>query len=129
LKWDCTHGTTDDNIPLIRLPELYLIKAEAHAELNQFTEALDALETLQTARGLAPFVSSDQNEIIDEIIVERRRELHFEGHRFFDLKRRAMDISKQQGATTVPNDDFRILSPLPQSEVDNNPQLNQNPGY
>lgn len=129
LKWDCSHGTTDDNIPLFRLPELYLILAEAHAELNQLTEALDALEMLQTARGLDPFVSSDQNEIIEEIMIERRRELHFEGHRFFDLKRRAMDITKQATATTVPYDDFRILPPLPQSEVDNNPNLNQNPGY
>lgn len=129
LKWDCTHGTTDDNIPLIRLPELYLIKAEAYAELNQLPQALEALQTLQTARGLAPFVSSDKDEIIEEIMIERRRELNFEGHRFFDLKRRGMDITKQEGASTVPYQDFRILPPLPQSEVDNNPQLNQNPGY
>lgn len=129
MKWDCTHGTTDDNIPLIRLPELYLIKAEAYAELNQLPQALDALETLQTARGLNPFVSADQDEIIEEIMVERQRELNFEGHRFYDLKRRTMDIPKQQGATTVPYDDFRILSELPTSEVDNNPDLNQNPGY
>jgi len=129
LKWACSTGAFDDNVPLIRLPELYLIKAEAHAELNQLSEALDNLETLQEARGLTRFESSNQAEIIDEIMVERRRELNFEGHRFYDLKRRAMDIPKQAGATTVPYDDFRILSILPQTEVDNNPNLNQNPGY
>jgi len=129
LKWNCSTGNVDDNVPLIRIAELYLIKAEAHAELDQLTLALDNLEILQTARGLDPFVSNDKDEIIAEIMVERRRELNFEGHRFYDLKRRAMDIPKQAGATTVPYTDFRILAPIPQSEADNNPQLNQNPGY
>ena len=129
LKWDCSTGPFDDNVPLIRLPEMYLIIAEAHAEEGRIVEALAALETLQTARGLDPFVSADANEIIDEVMVERRRELNFEGHRFYDLKRKAMDITKQQGATTLPYDDFRVLSQLPTSEVDNNPNLDQNPGY
>lgn len=129
LKWNCSTGNVDDNVPLIRIAELYLIKAEAHAELDQLPQALENLEILQTARGLDPFVSSDANEIIDEIMVERRRELNFEGHRFYDLKRRAMDIPKQAGASTVPYSDFRILSSIPQSEADNNPNLNQNPGY
>lgn len=129
LKWNCSTGNVDDNVPLIRIAELYLIKAEAYAELDQLTLALDNLEILQTARGLDPFVSNDKDEIIAEIMVERRRELNFEGHRFYDLKRRAMDIPKQEGATTVPYTDFRILSQIPQSEADNNPLLNQNPGY
>jgi len=130
LKWDCSTGPFDDNIPLVRLPEMYLIKAEAHAEEDQLTLALDALEELQSARGLTvPFVSTDKDEIIDEVMVERRRELNFEGHRWYDLKRRGMDIPKQVGAIMVPYDDFRILSVLPQGEVDNNPNLEQNPGY
>lgn len=129
LKWNCSTGPFDDNIPMIRLPEMYLIMAEAYAEQDDLVNALASLETLQTARGLTPFVSADQDEIIEEIMVERRRELNFEGHRWYDLKRRAMDIPKQEGATTVPYDDFRILSVLPQDEVDNNPNLNQNPGY
>lgn len=129
LKWNCSTGPFDDNVPLIRLPELYLIKAEAHAELDQLDLALEALETLQVTRGLTPFVSNDKEEIIEEIMVERRRELNFEGHRWYDLKRRAMDIPKQEGATTVPYDDYRILSVLPQGEVDNNDNLDQNPGY
>jgi starch-binding outer membrane protein, SusD/RagB family len=129
LKWACSTGAFDDNVPIIRLPELFLIKAEAHAELDQLIDALANLEELQTARGLTPFVSADKDEIIEEIMVERRRELHFEGHRFYDLKRRAMDITKQAGATTVPYTDFRILSPLTSGEVDSNPNLDQNPGY
>jgi len=129
LKWDCSTGPFDDNVPLIRLPEMYLILAEAHAELDQLVLALDALEEVQTARGLTPFVSVDKDEIIDEVMVERRREFNFEGHRWYDLKRRAMEIPKQDGAEPVPYDDFRILSTLPQGEVDNNPNLDQNPGY
>jgi starch-binding outer membrane protein, SusD/RagB family len=129
LKWNCSTGAFDDNVPVIRLPELFLIKAEAHAELDQLPEALANLEELQTTRGLTPFVSADKDEIIDEIMTERRRELHFEGHRFFDLKRRAMDITKQAGATTLPYTDFKILAPLTQGEVDSNPLLDNNPGY
>lgn len=129
LKWNCSTGPFDDNIPLIRLPEMLLIQAEAYAELDQPVQALGALEELQTARGLTPFVSADKDEIIAEVMVERRRELNFEGHRWFDLKRRGMDITKQEGAETVPYTDYRILSDIPQSEVDNNPELNQNPGY
>jgi starch-binding outer membrane protein, SusD/RagB family len=129
LKWDCSTGPFDDNVPLVRLPEMYLIQAEAHAELTQIPQALAALEALQSTRGLTPFVAATADEIIDEVMVERRRELNFEGHRFYDLKRRGMDIPKQQGATTVPYDDFRILSQVPTSEVDNNPNLDQNPEY
>lgn len=129
LKWDCSTGPFDDNIPVVRLPEMYLIMAEAHAELDQLTLALDALEEVQTARGLTAFTTADQDAIIDEVMVERRRELNFEGHRWFDLKRRGMDVTKQEGAETVPYDDFRILPDLPSDEVDNNPNLEQNPGY
>jgi starch-binding outer membrane protein, SusD/RagB family len=129
LKWACSTGAFDDNVPLIRLPELYLIKAEAYAELDNLPQALAYLEDLQTTRGLDPFVSADKDEIIEEIMTERRRELNFEGHRFYDLKRRAMDITKQEGATTLPYTDFRVLSIIGQGEVDNNPLLDQNPGY
>jgi starch-binding outer membrane protein, SusD/RagB family len=129
LKWAALQVPFDDNVPLIRLPELYLIMAEAYAELDDLPQALAYLEALQTTRGLTPFVSADKDEIIDEIMTERRRELHFEGHRWYDLKRRAMDIPKQVGAVTVPYTDFRILSIIGQGEVDNNPLLDQNPGY
>lgn len=129
LKWDCSTGPFDDNIPLIRLPEMYLIQAEAYAELNDLENAISTLGELQATRGITPFTSANKDEIIAEIMVERRRELNFEGHRWYDLKRRGMDIPKQEGAETVPYSDFRILSVISSDEVDNNPDLDQNPGY
>lgn len=133
-KWNCSTGPFDDNIPLIRLPEMNLIKAEAYAESGDELAAIDELETLRTARGLDAYdplmnPAPTGEDLIAEILDERRRELHFEGHRFYDLKRRAMTITKQQGVDPVPYDDIRILAPLPQSQVDNNPELDNNPGY
>lgn len=128
-KWNCSTGPADDNIPLVRLPEMILIKAEAYAELDQLSNALLNLGELQEARGISAFSSTDKNAILDEIMDERRRELHFEGHRFYDLKRRGMTITKQDGMNPVAYDDYRILAPIPQAQVDNNPNLDNNPGY
>ncbi len=131
LKWNCSTGATDDNVPLIRVPEMYLIIAEAQAELGNFEDAHDALNTLREARGIDPVSGYNDAEdfIVEEVLSERRRELNFEGHRFYDLKRRAMDIPKQDGLPTLDYDDFRVLSTLPSDEVDNNPNLDDNPGY
>lgn len=132
-KWNCSEGPFDDNIPLVRLPEMFLVKAEAYYELDDENNAVAELEALRTARGLDAYGLLDAapsgDDLIAEILDERRRELHFEGHRFFDLKRRAMTITKQEGANPVSYDDYRILAPIPQSQVDNNPELDNNPGY
>lgn len=129
LKFTGSEGAHTDNIPLIRYPELLLIRAEAQAELGNLEAALEDLGTLQEARGIEPFESSSYQAIIDEILDERRRELAFEGHRWYDLKRRAMNVPKQGDLSTISYDDYRILSELPSDEVDNNPELEQNPGY
>lgn len=131
LKWNCSTGPFDDNVPLVRVPEMYLVMAEAYAELGNFSEAEDALNTVREARGIAPVSGYNDAEdfIVEEVFPERRRELNFEGHRFYDFKRRAMDIPKQGGLPTLDYDDFRVLSTLPSSEVDNNPDLDDNPGY
>jgi hypothetical protein len=61
---------------------------------------------------------------------ERRRELMFEGHRWFDLKRNGMTIPKPEGnRPDITPDNFKILSPIPQGEVFLNELLEQNPGY
>ncbi|HET9746820.1 MAG TPA: RagB/SusD family nutrient uptake outer membrane protein, partial [Chitinophagaceae bacterium] len=68
-------------------------------------------------------------ELYEEIIRQRRIELAFEGHRFFDLKRLGRDIVKAPHYNTVAFTDTRILAPIPQGEVDGNPNLRQNAGY
>jgi hypothetical protein len=126
-KYTGTSAQDVDRAPVFRVSEMFLILAEARAEQNDASGALDALNTLRNARGLGDYSGSD---IVDQVYRERRVELAFEGHRFFDLKRRGLDIPKpQQPFNVLPYTDFRILAPLPQSEVDESPVLVQNPGY
>ncbi|MDE5612368.1 MAG: RagB/SusD family nutrient uptake outer membrane protein [Odoribacter sp.] len=77
---------------LIRLPEVILNKAEALAMLNRGDEAKTELEKLRSKRfATAPAVSETGEALIDFIRDERRRELCFEGHRWFDLRRYAVN--------------------------------------
>ena len=60
------------------------------------------------------FTSGDGQEVIAEVFDEHRRELAFEGgHRWYDLKRRNMDVPKPDGLPTVRWYDYRILAPIP----------------
>jgi starch-binding outer membrane protein, SusD/RagB family len=122
-----------DNIPVIRLPEVLLIRAEARAEQGgaKVAEGLADLNTLRAARGASQLEGLTAAQLIAAVQDERRRELHFEGHRFFDLKRRGQEIPKATAAqaSTVLYSDHRILMPLPTREIDLNPNLRQNPGY
>ncbi|SFT64506.1 SusD family protein [Algoriphagus locisalis] len=119
-----------DNAPVLRKSEVLLNRAEAQtyagAALN-LDAALADLNTFRAARGLDAFVSSDADEIREEILLQRKIELAFEGQRYFDLKRLGRDIIKPQG--DVAFTDIRILAPLPQREIDGNPNLVQNEGY
>lgn len=77
---------------LIRLPEVILNKAEALAMLNRDGEAKTELEKLLSKRfAVVPSVTETGEALIDFIRDERRRELCFEGHRWFDLRRYAVN--------------------------------------
>lgn len=140
-KYTGTTAPNVDRVPILRLPELYLILAEARAEQGNTSGALDALNTLRTARNLDELGDGaddggdgnvdSASEIIDAVLQERRVEFAFEGQRFFDLKRRALDIPKPQLASGVlPYTDFRILAPIPSDQIlSSNGTLVQNPGY
>ncbi|NPA36562.1 MAG: RagB/SusD family nutrient uptake outer membrane protein [Chlorobi bacterium] len=129
-----TSSTFDDNIPVIRLSELYLIKAEALAELNDDEGAREALNIIHNrANPGAPDYTESGDALKDIILEERRKELMFEGHRLFDLTRKKKNFIKY--STSVANpisitypDNFTIL-PIPQSEIDANSNMQQNPGY
>lgn len=122
--------TSTDDVPVMRYPELLLIRAEAHAELGNETEAIADLETLRVARGLEEYSNPPGgDDLILEIMDERRRELAWEGHRWFDLKRRGMDIPKQAGLPTISYEDYRLLAPYYRAEVEDFPSIEQNPGY
>lgn len=121
-----------DNFPVIRVAELYLNRAEAYYKLGGAVNealALADVNTIRTSRGLTPSTATG-TALFTEIQNQRRLEFLFEGHRFFDMKRWGMDISKTQPATIfVPFSDIRILPAIPQGELDGNPKMVQNPGY
>jgi starch-binding outer membrane protein, SusD/RagB family len=133
----------DDNFIILRLAEMYLIRSEAAARLGNLTQAVDDINTLRdrvstySSEGellTGPGHLSEDVDTRDEILVanleERRRELAVEGHRFFDL-RRMRDVP-EIGAIVDElyfGDEFRLLFPIPQTELDTNELLTQNPGY
>ena len=143
-KWNGELGSFTDNVPVFRVAEMLLIQAEAQMKESggSFTDALGPLNTLRNARGLDDLVAgvdvANQEETMDAILAERRREFVAEGQRFYDLKRLGEDISKAPGTPTsdVPYINYRILDNIPYGEVTLSQQeapedsvLLQNPGY
>lgn len=134
-RWETTkfvskNGTNNlDNVPVIRLSEMYLNRAEAYAmpgpNQNEVAARAD-LNAIITRAGLAG-VNYTGQALVDELIKQRRLEFSFEGHRFFDLKRHGKDIEK---TSNIAFDDFRILAGIPTREIDaNKGMLSQNRGY
>lgn len=78
------------SIPFIKNEELILLKAEAHANLNQTSEAVEAINIIRTAAGIGPYTgATTQAALIDEILYQRRYSLWAEpwGHRWIDARR------------------------------------------
>jgi len=117
--------TNADNAKVFRLAELYLIRAEAAAMDNNDPNAgLDDLNVIRNRAGLPdldPF--ADMDGFVAALMQERRIELSFEGHRFFDLVR--MDMEEEIGIT----EEFRKILPIPRTELQVQENLAQNPGY
>jgi len=119
-----------DNVPVIRIPEVFLTRAEARANLGLLTDALNDLRTVKQARysnyavtqQTADNALTTQAPLLTEILRQRRIEYMFEGHRWYDLKRLGT-------LTKIAYTDFRVLARIPIREVDNNPNLLQNFGY
>jgi starch-binding outer membrane protein, SusD/RagB family len=113
-----------------------LINAEAHNELGNTAKALTSLNAIRArARNSAtpigtcplPVVTTSQAQLRDAIINERRLELAFEGHRFFDLVRtnRAEAFLNAMGRPFKKG--INDLFPIPQGEINRNPKLEPNP--
>ena len=135
-KWQGENGNLSDDIPYMRLSEMYLIQAEAKLKEPGGTvlAALGPLNTLREARGLTALTIADPEAasataLMDEILEERVRELVAEGHRFWDLKRLGRDIPNPDGSTKIRYDSYRILDDIGQGLIDINPELVENPGY
>jgi len=125
------------DVKVMRISEMYLIRAEARAELNDLTNAAADFNLLRTNR-ITPYTNNifpSKTDAINAIYAERARELCYEGFRYFDHVRRGLDITRpatdvQSSAwQNLPASDFRRLFPIPQSSMLSNPNMVQNPGY
>jgi len=113
--WVYTSNTA--SIAMIRNEELILIYAEANIQLNQFTEAVKALDVIRQKHNLAPYSGAlTQSALINEMLYERRYSLFYEGHRWIDVRRYNMLNTLPLDR---PDDNIWGQFPLPVSEPAN----------
>ncbi len=138
---------TNENWPVYRYSEVLLMLAETLNEQGKSAEALPYLNQVRDrafGAGVASISTTDQSQLRDTILHERRVELAFENKRWLDLVRtgKAIEVLSAYGAALkasskhpnlVPSTynvtQNRLLFPIPFSEVQLNPKLIQNPGY
>ena len=127
-----------NDIKMFRVGEQYLIRAEAYARDNELGLASDDIEALRNARKFSPVAVNytNQDVALEDILGERRMELAYEGHRFFDLKRFNQGVSRwaedcelAAGACDLDANDYRFTLPIPQSELFANDNMVQNNDY
>jgi hypothetical protein len=121
-KYDDLYG----NIKLMRLAEMYLIRAEANFRNGTVVGAtpLADVNRVRTRAGLAPLAVFT----LPAILLERKLELAFEGFRLGDVKRNRETITDPDGVA-VPWNSRRLVFPIPLREINVNPNLVQNEGY
>lgn len=126
-------GDSNNNFPVIRFADVLLMYAEA---LNQNGKTADACTYLNkirrrgygyqtTATTSVDVNTTDKGVFFLEVEKERRAELAFEGHRWFDLVRtdRAVEVLKSKGYKL---NETNLICPIPQKQIDVNPKLSQN---
>jgi starch-binding outer membrane protein, SusD/RagB family len=128
------NGTANqDNTPILRVSEQYLNRSEAYFKLGKRDSAIIDLNVIRTRAGLAAVSDTSAlvkgDNLFEEILTQRRIELAFEGHRFWDFKRLGRALPKVAPAVNLPNNDFRFLANIPAREISANPSLIQNFGY
>lgn len=134
---------------VMRLADILLLHAEALANLNDAGGAADLVDQVRERVHLPKLTSSQRGsaeQMKEAVLHERRLELAFEGHRWFDLVRfdddntrvkMVSDNANVPGTDSYdsytqsrrPMDDNRILLPVPTSVIENNPNIHQNTGY
>jgi hypothetical protein len=116
-KWNNQFG----NVNIIRLAEMHLIRAEGNQRLSTATGAtpLDDYNEIRTRAGLPAATSVS----LDDILLERRRELAHEGVKIHDMRRLGTPVGPRSA------DDPKLVFPIPQREIEANPNMTQNNGY
>ena len=131
---------SDENWTLLRLPQVMLVYAEASNEVNGPTqEAYDQVNLIRKRAELSPLSGLTKDEFREAIWRERYHELCYENKSYFDIQRThkafntstghfedALSFKNESGV--IFNEQY-LLWPVPQSEIDVNPNLKQNPGW
>ena len=134
-----------NDLKMYRTSEMVLILAECEVGIAtpSLTNAATLVQSIRAARGaVQPLpVYANPQEAWADILLERRKELAFEGHRYIDIKRLA-NLAGVQGIDrnntddqilgqplTLPVTDYRFTLPIPQSEIAGNVTIQQNRGY
>ena len=124
-----TAGVTEYQT-VMRLAEQYLIRAEARARIGtNLSGALSDLNVIRSRAGVATSTTTVAATLLDEIALENRKELFCEqAFRWFNLKRTGQADAVIGALKTTYKPTAKLL-PIPQSAIDANPNLTQNPGY
>ena len=136
-----THDISSRDVMVMRLAEMYLIKAEAELGTGDAGSALETLNELRAQRAIAGKDNSLSGPVtIETILDERALELCGEQQRWFDLKRTKTLVSRVKAYNAQASadvQDFHLLRPIPQAQLDAVTNLSstsgegfwQNPGY
>lgn len=121
-------ATGAENVIVLRLADMYLIRAEANAKLSQNLAGVqDDINEIRDRAELGDTPADTYPELLAAIEQERWVEFAFEGHRWFDL------VRTERATVILPNvtNVNKTLFPIPASEIltNTNPDMKQNPGY
>lgn len=136
VKTSNTIADGGSNFVVLRLADIFLMKAECYAEQNDYPNANLYLNKIKTRAGIPNVNLFTKELLLNEIDRERRLEFVGEGHRWFDLLRtgKAIPVMKahftgNQGYSTAQIDAHHLLMPVPQGQINTDPAIKQNPGY
>lgn len=137
-----SRGALTNHFKAFRSSEVAFILAEARARQGNLDGAEQAIMLVRDQRILGATAPdyADLDEALEDILLERRRELCFEGHRYVDLKRigreaginlerDSRDCASFSATCTLSTTDYRFTLPIPTNETNPNPGIEQNPNY
>ena len=120
-----------NDVMLLRYADVLLSKAEAMNQLNGPTaECVELVNQIRRRAGVSEINAADftKESLNDFLLDERGRELYCEGVRRDDLIRHGKFVSAVAEQNKFP-ESHMALYPVPQSVIDENPNITQNPGY
>jgi hypothetical protein len=130
-KWEYKKGATamENDFAIFRLADVYLMKAEALVRAGEDNEEATRLVNEIRKRVFTDPAKLKTSVTLDDIYLERRWELAWEGWGRQDMIRFGTFLNAIPGWRSAALPEYRLLWPIPQTALDANPNLTQNPGY